>query len=96
MINGQTEFIVYVNGQEFSVREFGKQLFEKVTEHILARRASGEPYPIYITDIDLSWLASAQENDAPVHTIHYLQYKKRIEHKLNTEVAKKAQTYAAA
>ena len=96
LINGQTEFIVYVNGQEFSVREFGKQLFEKVTEHILARRASGEPYPIYITDIDLSWLASAQENDAPVHTIHYLQYKKRIEHKLNTEVAKKAQTYAAA
>lgn len=96
LTNGQTEFIVYVNGQEFSVREFGKQLFEKVTGHILARRASGEPYPIYITDVDLSWLASAQENDAPFHTIHYLQYKKRIEHKLNTEVAKKAQAYAAA
>ena len=95
LINGETEFIVYVNGQEFSIREFGKQLFEKVTEHILARRASGEPYPIYITDIDLSWLASAEECDSPFHTIHYLQYKKRIEHKLNKAVVKRARAYAA-
>ena len=95
LVNAKTEFIVYVDGEEFSVREHGKQLFEKVTEHVLVRRSSGQPYPLYITDIDLSWLVSVQETDTPFCTIDYLRYKKRIEHKLNSALTKRARIFAA-
>ena len=91
LFDGQTNFVIYVNGQEFSIREYGKQLFEKVTEHILQRRGSGEPYPIYITDIDVSWLSSSKGTDSTIHTIDYLKYKKRIEHQLNRTIQLKSQ-----
>lgn len=90
VVDGETEFTVYCNSTEFSTREHGTRLFERVTEHILARRKSTELYPIYITDIDLSWLPAEHRMGGELHTIHYLQYKKRIEHKLNYVLDKQA------
>ncbi len=83
VVDGDTEFTVYCKDHEFSTREHGTQLFNRVTDHILTHRQGKEPYPIYITDLDLSWLANEKADEAGVQTIHFLKYKKRIEHKLN-------------
>ncbi len=81
LVGGETVFTVYCDGVEFSTQEHGLRLFEAVTRHILARRKSGERYPVYITDIDLSQLPRA--DGAGRQTVHYLDYKRRIERRLN-------------
>ena len=83
LVNGETCFRMYCAGQEFSSQEFGAEIFEQVTRHVLAKRANARPYPIYITDLDLSRLPMDDLMDGPLQTIHYLIYKKRIEHTLN-------------
>ena len=88
----ETCFTVYCNGREFSTREFGTSLFEVVSQHVLVMRESEEDYPIYVTDIDLSALADRQLHEQGLTTIHYLQYKKRIEHWLNRFIEKRGRT----
>ena len=67
--------------------EHGNSLFQVVAEYIFQRRASGETYPIYITDIDISHSMMEQVKANTLQTIHYLNYKKRIEDKLNMAIA---------
>ena len=78
---------VFCQDKEFSYIEHGKELFNVVANHIIKQRANGQKYPIYITDIDISrGLISQVESDS-LQTIHYLNYKKRIEDKLNQAIA---------
>ncbi|MGA7802217.1 MAG: class I adenylate cyclase [Gammaproteobacteria bacterium] len=76
-------FTMYCNSREFSSVEFGDGLFEEVSRYVLAERASGEAYPIYITDIDLSRALLGTEHGETVQTVHFLNYKRRIEDRLN-------------
>ena len=48
----KTTLCIYCEDQEFSSLEHGNDLFEAVAQHVLDGRASGQTYPIYITDID--------------------------------------------
>ncbi|MEQ8939447.1 MAG: hypothetical protein RLT30_12200, partial [Gammaproteobacteria bacterium] len=65
----------------------GNQLFNVVAQYIVERRASGETYPIYITDIDVSHSMMEQIQANTLQTLHYLNYKKRIEDKLNKAIS---------
>jgi adenylate cyclase, class 1 len=80
---GRTMLSVYCDDREFSSLEHGENLFPAVAQFVLQRRASGERYPIYITDFDLSPTALAAEAKGAVQTVHFLQYKKRVEDLLN-------------
>lgn len=81
--NLQLRFTIFCEGREFSELELGETLYAEVARYIIQHRQSGEMYPCYITDLDLS---RCQEFIAP-HTgmqlIHYLQIKSDIEQKLS-------------
>ncbi|MCF6236528.1 MAG: class I adenylate cyclase [Gammaproteobacteria bacterium] len=78
----QPIFTFYCDGQEFSSLEFGQSLYDKVAAYVLEKRQSGLAYPIYITDLDVprSLLGGQAEY---AQTIHFLNYKKQVESKLN-------------
>ncbi len=88
LVNQNATFTVYCNDEEFSSLDHGKVLFKEVARYVLRQRDSGQRYPIYITDVDLSpTLLGARRTDK-VQAIDYLKYKKRIEEKLNKELAR--------
>jgi adenylate cyclase class 1 len=79
-------FTVYCEDQEFSSFDYGKALFREVAKYVYSRRASGEKYPIYITDLDLAPNLLGDRAASNVQIIEYLNYKKRIEEALNKEM----------
>lgn len=78
---------VFCGDKEFSYIEHGQKLFDVVATYIIKQRASGQKYPIYITDIDISRGLISQSDSSNLQTIHYLNYKKRIEDKLNQAIS---------
>lgn len=77
-------YYIYCNDMEFSSVEFGNQLFKEISNYIIGFRNSGEKYPIYISDIDIPGALLGSEDETQLQTIHYLNYKKKIEAKLNS------------
>jgi adenylate cyclase class 1 len=86
MVNDRTEFTLYCDGRDFSTLEYGDEVFAMVAQYILGKRRQGAFYPIYITDLDLSRLSPESSAGVGLQTIHYLQYKKRIEISLNRAI----------
>ena len=86
-IGDRSVYTVYCDDIEFSTLEHGEDLFHEVALHIYQRRASGETYPIYLTDIDISKALLGPEAAGGLQTVHYLNYKKRIEQHLNQALA---------
>ncbi len=82
--NLSTKYFIYCNDNEFSSIEFGNQVFSEIAKYILGFRRSGENYPIYISDIDISYVGVGSNDESELQTIHYLNYKKKIEAKLNS------------
>ena len=76
-------FSIFCGNREFSVLEFGNKLFGTVAEHIIRKRCSGNNYPIYITDIDVNPTLLTKGSPDGVQSVHFLNYKKRIESLLN-------------
>jgi adenylate cyclase class 1 len=85
--NNRPEFAIHIDAREFSSLEFGDHLFQEVARYILERRRSGLHYPIYITDIDLSHRLVGVAGAERLQTVHYLEYKKLIEERLNQALA---------
>lgn len=54
-----------------------------MVRHVLELRHSGQHYPIYITDIGMSRAVLGEQGVNKVQTIHFLNYKRRIENELN-------------
>ena len=79
--DGAAHYTIYCDDEEFSSFQHGGALFTEIARYVLARRRGGERYPIYITDIDISRLLS---KSGPMQTIQFLNYKARIEERLNT------------
>jgi adenylate cyclase class 1 len=79
-------FTVYCEDREFSSFDHGKGLFREVAKYVFKRRASGQKYPIYITDLDLAPTLLGERAASSVQIIEYLNYKKRIEEALNREL----------
>lgn len=80
---GQPSYTVYCNDVEFTSLMHGERLFGEVAAYVMQQRRSGQRYPIYITDIDGPRALFGGEPGGRVQTIHFLQYKKQIEERLN-------------
>ena len=78
---------IFCEDRDFSLMEHGKELFNVVAKYVVQKRASGQKYPIYITDIDISRGLMGEVESDKLQTIHYLNYKKRIEDSLNKAIA---------
>jgi adenylate cyclase class 1 len=81
--DGDPIFTVFIDDQEFSTLQHGDALFTEVCRYVVQRRPSGQPYPIYITDIDMSPVLLERERGSSVQTIDYLRQKDRFEQQLN-------------
>jgi len=88
LVDQGAAFTIYCEEAEFSTLDHGKNLFREVAHYVLDKRGSGLKYPIYITDVDLSPSLLGNPRSGGVQAIDYLQYKKRIEEKLNRELAR--------
>lgn len=82
-IGQQTQITIYCQAQEFSSFSLGKTLFRSVAAHILNVRKQRLNYPIYVTDIDADEAILGIRAGTSIQTIHYLNFKKKIEDKLN-------------
>lgn len=76
-------YTIYCNEKEFSSLDHGNQVFYAAYQHILQFRHGKINYPIHITDIDLPLSAFRIDNPDQLQTIHYLNYKQKIEDKFN-------------
>jgi len=76
-------YSIYCNEKEFSSLDHGNQVFFAAYQHILQFRNGKINYPIHITDIDLPLSAFRIDNPGKLQTIHYLNYKQKIEDKFN-------------
>lgn len=78
--DGNIVFSIYCDQHEFTELELGDTLYPRVARFILSRRQTGERYPCYITDLDLSRCVDAGQRP---QTVHYLRYKQRLERAIN-------------
>jgi adenylate cyclase class 1 len=76
-------YSVYCNEKEFSSLDHGNQVFHAAYQHVLQFRNGNINYPIHITDIDLPLSAFHIDRPEKLQTIHYLNYKQKIEDKFN-------------
>jgi len=83
VVHKDITYTIYCNEKEFSSLDYGNQVFYAAYQHILQFRNDKFNYPIYITDIDLPLSAFRIDNPAQLQTIHYLNYKQKIETKFN-------------
>ncbi len=77
---GEHLYKIYCDHEEFTEYEHGDKVFEAVANHIIGNRAGHTPYPVYITDIDLS---SLLQNHEILQTSFFLQQKLALENRLN-------------
>lgn len=84
--NGEILYDFRCDTQAFTYRAFSDQLFLVVARYILKRRASSEPYPVYITDLDLSRCTRELAEHGRLTTGHYLKIKHRLEVRLNEAI----------
>jgi len=92
---GEPGFTIYIEDREFSSIEFGSGLYGVVAEFIVERRKGGKRYPIHITDIDLAHELVGAKAAERLQTVHYLEYKRQIEDRLNLALAGLGDEYAA-
>ncbi len=82
--NEENALTVYCDDMEFSSLEYGSGLLSVVAEYVLSKRKNGQRYPIYITDIDFSRGLLDIIEPKKLQSVHFLNYKKKVEEKLNT------------
>jgi adenylate cyclase class 1 len=74
ILDDQKQVNIYCNGEEFSIWEWGAQLYQKVAQTLLDMRADNESYPVYLTDLALY-------GDESI--IQHIKFKQVIEKDLN-------------
>ncbi|MEH6450676.1 MAG: class I adenylate cyclase [Oleispira sp.] len=74
ILDDQEQVNIYCNGEEFSIWEWGDQLYQKVAQTLLNMRTGNETYPVYLTDIALY-------GDESI--IQHIKFKQVIEKDLN-------------
>ncbi|MDH5573415.1 MAG: class I adenylate cyclase, partial [Gammaproteobacteria bacterium] len=84
-IENTLSFTLYCHDREFTNLQYGDNLYKETATHIISLRGSGEVYPIYITDLDLSAVLINGRNQT-IQTTQYLYYKKIIEERLLKEL----------
>jgi adenylate cyclase class 1 len=72
---------IFCGDLELSSLQDGGAVYARVAERVLGLRRGGEPYPIYVTDVDLPPPEGSPGTCLP--TIRYLSYKAEVEQRLN-------------
>lgn len=72
---------IYCNRQAFPVNTY--QDFQAVRAHIMEYRRQRENYPFHLTDIEVSPMLLGVADPSAIQSLHYLNYKQKIEEKLN-------------
>ena len=80
--NNKPIFNLFCDQQEFSSADWGQGLYPTVARFILSRRKSGEDYPCYVSDLDLSSVESTASFNN-IQTIDYLRFKHEIDNAIN-------------
>ncbi len=75
----QSPHLLLCDNREFSSLEYGDRVFQEAAEYILSQRKNNRDYPIYITGIEFTRSALEQKWS----TVELLQFKKRLEGRLN-------------
>jgi adenylate cyclase class 1 len=78
-----TTTYIYCNDIEFSSVKYGSDLFIEVSRYIMDCRKNRDDYPVHISDVEVPCSYLGVENSNQLQTVHYLNYKKKIETKLN-------------
>jgi len=87
VVDKKTVFKFYCDDTEYSTAESGNQIFRVVAEHILKQRQGRQKYYVYITDLELSPALLEGKYAHSFQVVKHLQYKKKIERKLNKVLA---------
>jgi adenylate cyclase class 1 len=80
---GQVVFSIFCDSTAFTQVEYGKNLFNAVSKHILKHRKSQQLYPCYITDLDLSSIKHKLGQGNVFSISQYFQFKFKLEQALN-------------
>lgn len=80
------QFDFYCDNQEFAAVAFGDQLDIVVAQYILKHRKTGEHYPVYISDLDLSLVVDQVSTHGSLQIGHYLKIKNMLEVRLNQAI----------
>jgi adenylate cyclase class 1 len=75
-------FNIYCDQNEFSAADWGQGLYPAIARFILSRRKSGENYPCYVSDLDLSSMGLTT-GSSNTQTIDYWRYKLEIDDAIN-------------
>lgn len=74
VVDEQQQTTLYCNNQEFSIWQFGNDLYQAVAEEVQSMRSQQQNYPCYLSDLSLP------DNNHQV--IEHLRHKQRIEKQL--------------
>ena len=72
---------VYCNERKFAIT--GVESYQAVKKHIISFRKNHEDYPFHITEIDVPCEILGLKHVDQGQSLHYLNYKQKIEEKLN-------------
>ncbi len=72
---------IYCNDTKFAITE--ENSYKRIKEHILSFRKKREEYPFHITEIDVPCELLGLKHFDQGQSLHYLNYKQKIEEKLN-------------
>ncbi|HET8801002.1 MAG TPA: class I adenylate cyclase [Marinobacter sp.] len=84
--DSRLRFDIFCADQEFTVQEYGDQLIPAVAHYIHSLRPSGEPYPVYLTDVHLPHDLDPQVYQQDIQTSQYLYYRRTLEESLNRQL----------
>lgn len=80
---GGYEYHVVCNDKEFHSAVLGDNLYNAVASFVLGLRASGQKYPVYITDLSLTEAVTDSFTFGRDQTRHYVMLKLRLEKRIN-------------
>lgn len=80
----KTAYTIYCNEKEFSSMEYGDGIFNQVAKMIFELRQGEKRFPIHLTDIDVPLKLLGIDVLSQLQTIHLLQYRQKIEQRLNS------------
>ena len=81
VVDHDENLVVYCNERKFSIIDI--RSYHEVRKHILSFRQSREDYPFHITEIEVPLELLGVKPIDQVQSLHYLNYKQKIEEKLN-------------
>lgn len=80
---GGHDYHVVCNEKEFHSAVLGDNLYNAVASFVLGLRASGQKYPVYITDLALTEAVTDNLPYGRDQTLHYVSLKLKLEKRIN-------------